>query len=688
MLIGVYGNNDGLENTPDSPEGVPAPPPKARIGELLASQRGRSSASPSSRSAGPSSRGRWTTNDPGKLHPGNARAQRILAEDMQNRAACFWATPAARLLDPGQLPVDDRPHPPGPGHGQPRRPRQRDGPRGHGRRLGQGHRGHLHRQGDRAGARASAGSSSWRRAPARPCGCSSTRSRPLFPNGLATRAAWSASTSWTRSAPTGAGRSRSSRPAPHNEDGAGRPSRLFPWWLYKEQLAGKLGFARGYHVEFGPERACPGGLRPVPPDDGGRTSFGRKLKEDARRYYGSFMGFSGRGEMIPNDDSFCELDPKVVDKWGIPVLRFHWKWSEHEIRQVAHMQRTFADWIEAMGGHEQAKARPRRLSKAIEPAARHPRGRRHDHGRRPGASVTNSWSQTWDVKNVFVADGGVFASNADKNPTLTIMALAWRTADRILDEMRGATSEEEHEQTPSPAHGQAPRDQMDAGGGRRGGASGRSMGGGPADGARRGRPRTGYGTDPDLMRPYKPGDYWPLTFSEAQRARGRGPLRRHHPRPTGCRAPRQVGVRTSSTSGSAPRTRTTSRTEDRPGRARVAGRASRAALRQPFAGRGAGAAPGPLRGDGARGGPRIALEAPVRFFRRSGTWWPAGFYTTPVGMKDLGYVGNVPLAPSTAPRRPGREARPGGRGQVVSLRPPSAGATPNSTACGWWRLTR
>jgi choline dehydrogenase-like flavoprotein len=52
------------------------------------------------------------------------------------------------------------------------------------------------------------------------------------------------------------------------------------------------------------------------------------------------------------------------------------------------------------------------------------------------SSVTNSWSQTWDARNVFVADGGVFASNADKNPTLTIMALAWRTADHVLDEMR------------------------------------------------------------------------------------------------------------------------------------------------------------------------------------------------------------------------------------------------------------
>ena len=38
--------------------------------------------------------------------------------------------------------------------------------------------------------------------------------------------------------------------------------------------------------------------------------------------------------MIPNEDSYCDIDPDVVDKWGIPVLRFHWKWSDHEVRQV------------------------------------------------------------------------------------------------------------------------------------------------------------------------------------------------------------------------------------------------------------------------------------------------------------------------------------------------------------------
>jgi choline dehydrogenase-like flavoprotein len=221
----------------------------------------------------------------------------------------------------------------------------------------------------------------------------------------------------------------------YNEDGAGGAHAYVPWWLYQEQLAGKLGFARGYHIEFGSGKGMPSGA-PWVPDDGGRTNFGVKMKEDARRYYGSHFGFSGRGEMIPNDDSFCELDPTVKDKWGIPVLRFHWKWSQHEIRQAAHMQRTFADWIEAMGGKSHKVPDPDG-TKAIQPGGFiiHEVGGTI-MGNSPKNSVVNPAAQTWDVKNLFVADGGVFVSNADKNPTLTIMALAWRTADGILDQMR------------------------------------------------------------------------------------------------------------------------------------------------------------------------------------------------------------------------------------------------------------
>ena len=223
---------------------------------------------------------------------------------------------------------------------------------------------------------------------------------------------------------------------PKNEDGASGDAVYAPWWLYQQQHAGKLDFARGYHIEMGGGKQMPGvsTMRGAEWLTGG--SYGKKFKEDARRYFGSFVGFAGRGEMIPNEQSYCEIDSSVKDKWGIPVLRFHWQWSPHETRQAAHMQKTFAGIVEAMGGR--VKDGPiTDGSKAISPGGYiiHEVGGAI-MGAKQESSVTNQWCQTWDVKNLFLTDGAVFASNADKNPTLTIMALAWRSADHILDRMR------------------------------------------------------------------------------------------------------------------------------------------------------------------------------------------------------------------------------------------------------------
>jgi choline dehydrogenase-like flavoprotein len=164
--------------------------------------------------------------------------------------------------------------------------------------------------------------------------------------------------------------------------------------------------------------------------------FGAKLKEEARRYYGCQLGFGAQGTMLPNDGSFCELDPELKDQWGIPVLRFHWKWTDFELNQVKHQQQRIRELLEAMGGKVSAKA-------DSNPAKLIRRGGEVIHevggaimGANRESSVTNQWSQTWDVKNLFLADGAPFASTADKNPTLTIMALAWRMADHLMDEMK------------------------------------------------------------------------------------------------------------------------------------------------------------------------------------------------------------------------------------------------------------
>ncbi len=223
---------------------------------------------------------------------------------------------------------------------------------------------------------------------------------------------------------------------PHNEDGASGGHMYAPWWLYREQLAGKLGFARGYHIEFGAGRGMPSSRTFAGMEWVTGGSYGRKLKEDARRYYGSFIYFDGRGEMIPNQQSYCEIDPAVKDQWGIPVLRFHWQWSAHETRQAAHMQKTFGEIIGVMGGR--VKGRPELDgSLAIAPGGSiiHEVGG-SIMGADPANSVVNRFGQAWDVRNLFITDGAVFPSNADKNPTLTIMTLAWRTADHVLERMR------------------------------------------------------------------------------------------------------------------------------------------------------------------------------------------------------------------------------------------------------------
>jgi choline dehydrogenase-like flavoprotein len=222
-----------------------------------------------------------------------------------------------------------------------------------------------------------------------------------------------------------------------NEDGVGGMHLYMPWWLYKEQKADKLPFARGYHIELGGGRRQPGvGFMGAYANQFLGGGYGLDLKKGLRRLYGGEVHFSGRGEMIPNADSYCEIDPNVVDQWGIPVLRFHFRWSQDEILQAKHMQETFREYIETMGGivtHTSGAERNWGIEHGGE--VKHEVGATR-MGNDPKTSVLNSHCQAWDVKNLFVTDAAPFVSNADKNPTLTITALGWRTSDYIVEQVK------------------------------------------------------------------------------------------------------------------------------------------------------------------------------------------------------------------------------------------------------------
>ncbi|MDH5399552.1 MAG: GMC family oxidoreductase [Cyclobacteriaceae bacterium] len=233
---------------------------------------------------------------------------------------------------------------------------------------------------------------------------------------------------------------------PHNEDGVGGAHLYIPWWLNDA----KLDFPRGYHIEIGGGRRMPsygfgggiernnkmlGELDGAPRASGG--GYGQQLKEDYRRLYGARVGFAGRGEAIALESNYCEIDPNVVDKWGIPVLRFHYKWTDYERLQAKHMHDTFEEIIHSMGGipsgpkpgpeTEYGLAAPGRIIHEVGVTRM---------GDDPKKSVLNKYCQAHEANNVFVVDGGSFVSMADKNPTWTILALSLRTSEYILDQMK------------------------------------------------------------------------------------------------------------------------------------------------------------------------------------------------------------------------------------------------------------
>jgi choline dehydrogenase-like flavoprotein len=213
---------------------------------------------------------------------------------------------------------------------------------------------------------------------------------------------------------------------PHNHDGTGSVHVYVPWW----RQGVKNGFHGGYHIEVfgGPAMPKAGMFRGVADRN---QSYGAQLKEQCRSAYGTNVQLLGRGEMIPNAESRCEIDSNMIDRWGIPTLRFHLKWSDNELQMAADMNVRFQEIIEAAGGTpSSARAHPEYGYLAAGGVAHEVGTVRM--GSDPRTSVLNGFCQAHDVKNLFVTDAGCFTTGPDKNPTLNILALSWRASEHLI----------------------------------------------------------------------------------------------------------------------------------------------------------------------------------------------------------------------------------------------------------------
>ena len=230
----------------------------------------------------------------------------------------------------------------------------------------------------------------------------------------------------------------------YNEDGVGGMHVYSPWWLDNK----KMDFPRGYHIEYWGGMGQPAygfgfgmegmnGRFAVKGKQKEAGGYGASLKEDIRFFYGAGVGMAGRGEAVAYESNYCEIDPNVVDKFGIPALRFNVKWSEHEINQAKHMQETFKEIMHNMGAIITWGEAGPESNYGLEAPGRiiHEAGTAR-MGNDPKRSALNKWSQGHDCKNLFVVDGAQFVSQADKNITWTILALSMRASEYLIDEMK------------------------------------------------------------------------------------------------------------------------------------------------------------------------------------------------------------------------------------------------------------
>ncbi len=231
----------------------------------------------------------------------------------------------------------------------------------------------------------------------------------------------------------------------YNEDGVGGMHVYTPWWLDNK----KLDFPRGYHIEYGGGFGMPlygfnwgienlNGTYKIKDKQKEAGGYGASLKEDYRYFFGAHVGMAGRGEAVAKIEDYCEIDPSVVDKYGIPVLRFHTKYTDYEIKQAKHMKETFSEILHSMGavitwGGDDTAANNYGLHA--------PGNIIHEAGTirmgdDPKKSPLNKWAQAYDCKNLFNVDGGMFVSQGDKNITWTILALSMRTSEYIVDQLK------------------------------------------------------------------------------------------------------------------------------------------------------------------------------------------------------------------------------------------------------------
>jgi len=157
-----------------------------------------------------------------------------------------------------------------------------------------------------------------------------------------------------------------------------------------------------------------------------RPLWGAAAKQMDRDFYNHSFAIGLVLHDMPQHANRVELDARVTDVWGLPVARITLRPHPNDLAQGRWVVDRNAEILEASGAKKVYRVYPDRITGNCS----------HQHGTtrmgdNPDASVLNKWCQAHEVDNLFVVDGGPFPTATGANPTLSIMANAWRVAEHI-----------------------------------------------------------------------------------------------------------------------------------------------------------------------------------------------------------------------------------------------------------------
>lgn len=210
-----------------------------------------------------------------------------------------------------------------------------------------------------------------------------------------------------------------------NDDGIGGEHIYMPRFNHRDGR--KRDYLRGFGCQFWYTGSHPGPAwaKEIP-------GFGADFKRAVKQRYPALLSLHPYGEVLPRRENRVTVEGTPLDRYGVPQFRIVYALGENERKMVADMY----DTCDVILKQAKAEVLPYQRGKTdILGTAIHEHGTCR-MGNDPKRSALNGFCQSHEVKNLFVVDGSAFTTASEKNPTLTILALAWRATDYMASEIR------------------------------------------------------------------------------------------------------------------------------------------------------------------------------------------------------------------------------------------------------------